>query len=417
MIFGEKMKKASSVELHKLKKELEVLEGKVGKGTELVSLYIPPDKNLNDVMSHMKDEYSQAANIKSARTRKNVQTALEVIMQRLKLIKSTPENGLVLLVGTIPRGIKDKIEVYMIHPPERLITYIYHCNSRFLLDPLKEMLEEKGTYGLLVLDRNEATVGLLRGKVIDIVKRMTSNVPGKHGRGGQSQRRFERLIEIAAHEYFKRVGEYASEVFMNTPDLRGIILGGPGPTKEFFYNEGYLHPKVQEKILEVVDTSYTDDFGIRELVDKSHKVFKDLEVTKEKKLVQKFLQEVVKDNGLAAYGEKEVRDLLKMGAVDTLLYSEDVESFRAKISCSNCGHEETRTVRDIKKLEEKISSEECPKCGENALGVDDFKSTLDELSEIAESTGATVEVISTDTEEGQQLKAFGGIAAILRFRP
>src|SRR3972149_7413121 len=146
------MTKASSVELHKLRRELGVLEEKKGKGTELVSLYIPYEKNLADVMSQMREEYSQAMNIKSARTRKNVQSALEVIMQRLKMIKEVPENGIVLLVGTIPRGIKDKIEVYMITPPAPIVTYVYHCDSQFLLGTIKEMLTEKGAYGLLVLD-------------------------------------------------------------------------------------------------------------------------------------------------------------------------------------------------------------------------------------------------------------------------
>jgi len=73
-----------------------------------------------------------------------------------------------------------------------------------------------------------------------------SRVPRKHGRGGQSQRRFERLIEIAAHEYFKKIGEMASEVFLNQEDLRGVIVGGPGPTKEYFLNEGYLHHEIQK---------------------------------------------------------------------------------------------------------------------------------------------------------------------------
>lgn len=156
-----------------------------------------------DVMNHMRQEYSQAMNIKSARTRKNVQSALEVIMQRLKLFKKPPEHGMAIFVGTIPRGTKDKMEVYIVEPPEPLKTYIYRCDSQFLLDPIKEMLEEKRTYGLLVVDRSEATIGLLKGKRIEVVKKITSNVPRKHGRGGQSQRRFERLIEIAAHEYFK----------------------------------------------------------------------------------------------------------------------------------------------------------------------------------------------------------------------
>lgn len=411
------MAKSSSLELHKIKKELEVLEGKKGKGTELISLYIPPDKNLNDVMSQMRDECSQAANIKSTRTRKNVQSALEVIMQRLKLIKKTPENGLVMFVGMIPRGIKDRMEVHLLEPPQMIVTYIYRCDSEFLLDPIKEVLEEKGAYGLLVVDRGEATIGILRGKRMDTVKKIPSTVPRKHGRGGQSQRRFERLIEIAAHEYFKRVGGHASEIFMNTPDLRGVILGGPGPTKEFFYNEKYLHPKVQDMIVDTVDTSYTDEFGLGEIVDKSPDLFKGLEVIKEKELASRFLQEVVKDHGLAAYGEKEVRKYLQMGAIDTLLFSEAVESFTANVSCSNCEYRDARSTKDLKALEKQLVKMPCPDCSEKSLGMDGFKSTLDEFTALAESTGAKVEVISTETEEGQQLMAFGGIVAILRFKP
>ncbi len=409
-------KAASSVEIHKLKKELEVLEQKKGKGTELVSLYIPPKKKIYDVISQMRDEYSQASNIKSARTRKNVQSALEIIMQRLKTIKEVPENGIVMFVGTIPRGTKDKMEIYMINPPEEVVTYIYHCNSQFYLDTIRDMLSEKGTYGLLVVDRSEATIGFLKGKRVEIAKHINSNVPRKHGRGGQSQRRFERLIEIAAHEYFKKVGEQASNVFMNTPDLKGVLLGGPGPTKEFFYNEGYLHHEIQKKIIDVIDTSYTDEFGITELVDNAKELFRDLDVTKEKNLVQRFLKEVVKDNGLAAYGETEIRQCLTKGAVDTLLVSEDVESFRVVITCSSCDYRTDKTVKNVKEYENTLSTKKCPSCGEMGLGVDEFKSTLDEFTEMVDSTGARIEVISSETEEGQQLKAFGGLAAILRYR-
>jgi peptide chain release factor subunit 1 len=410
------MGKSSSLALHKLKKELEILEGKKGRGTELISLYIPPDKNLDSVMSQMRDEASQASNIKSTRTRKNVQSALEVIMQRLKLITKTPDNGLVLFVGTIPHGIKDKMEVHMLEPPQELITYIYRCDSEFLLDPIKDTLAEKGAYGLLVVDRGEAAIGILKGKRLNVVKKINSNVPRKHGRGGQSQRRFERLIEEAAHEYFKRVGEHASEIFMNTPDMRGVILGGPGPTKEYFYNEKYLHPHVQEKIVDTVDTSYTDEFGLSEIVDKSPDLFKGLDVIKEKDLMRKFLSEVVKARGLAGYGEKEVRRLLLMGAVATLLISEDLESFNASIVCSRCGHAFNKTTKSVKKLKSELEKKQCESCNEKGLGIDEVTSTIDEFTEMAESTGADVEVISTETEEGQQLVAFGGIAAILRFK-
>lgn len=409
--------KTSSVEIHRLKKELEYLESKKGKGTELITIYIPPDKDLNDVMSHMRKEHSQAMNIKSARTRKNVQSALDVIMQRLKMLKSPPENGLVLLAGTIPYDTKDKMEVYMFEPPQPLQTYIYHCDSYFLLDQVKEMLEEKRAYGLLLVDRSEATVGLLRGKRLETLKKMSSNVPRKHTKGGQSQRRFERLIEIAAHEYFKKVGSQASESFLAIPELEGVFVGGPGPTKEFFVDEGYLHHEVEKKVIDIIDTSYTDEYGLKELVEKASSKFEEMEITREKELVQGFLKEVIKDHGLAAYGTKEVREMLEVGAVKVLLFSEDVESYKVKLRCSSCRYREERTVKDLNRFRSELSKLPCENCSEKNLNLDSYRSTLDELEELADSTGAKIEIISSETEEGEQLKGFGGVAALLRFRP
>ena len=79
------MADVSSKELYEFKKALKELAQKKGRGTELVSVYIPPDKQLSDVGKHMRDELGQSANIKSKQTRKNVQSAIEVILQRIRL--------------------------------------------------------------------------------------------------------------------------------------------------------------------------------------------------------------------------------------------------------------------------------------------------------------------------------------------
>jgi peptide chain release factor subunit 1 len=388
------MTDVSSIDLHLLKKELEELEGKRGRGTELVSLYIPPDKNLDDVMSQMRDD-----------------------MQRLKIISNTGENGLILLVGTIPKGIQDKIEVHMITPPQPLATYRYHCNSQFYLQPIRDMLEERGTFGLLVMDRREATLGLLKGKNIDSLLRLTSNVPGKTHKGGQSQARYARLREIAAHEFFVRIAKHCEEVYLNMPRLKGLIIGGPGPTKDFFIKQEYLHHELQKKTLDVFDVSYTNEFGLSELVDAAKMLFSDMDINREKELMQRFLGEVIKDHGLAGYGDVEVRGLIETGAVETLLISEAHESHRVKVACQSCSFSEERTVKNLSTFEGEISNKNCPECNEQSLEIEEHKSSIEELAEKVKSRGGSVEVISTETEEGQQLVAFGGIGAILRFRP
>ncbi len=404
-----------SIKLYLFKKQLEYLEKKTGKGTELISLYIPPDRNLADVMNYLKEEYSQAANIKSSRTRKNVQAAIVSIMQRIKLFNKPPENGLVIFAGTISENNKEKLEIFLIEPIDKIRSFIYRCDSKFFLEPLKEMLTyKKDAYGLLVLDRGEATIGILKGKNITIVKHIESNVPRKHGKGGQSQRRFERLIEQAAHEYFKRVAEKAKEIFSSIENLKGIIIGGPGPTKELFVKEGYLG-ELTKKVLDIVDTSYTDEYGIRELVDKAEKILKEEEINREKRLVRKFLEEVAKD-GLAIYGEKDVREAIENGYADIVLISEKYEKYRVKISCKNCKYEKYLTVENLEEFERRLSSTPCPKCNSNTLEIESYKTIIEELSELSEKTGAKVEIISTETEEGMQFLAFGGIGALLRYK-
>lgn len=408
------MTEISSKDLYEFKRTLQELADKKGRGTELVSVYIPPDKQVSDVAKHMREEMSQSANIKSKSTKKNVQSAIEVIIQRLRLFPKPPERGLVMFVGMIPRGGPgtEKMETYVFEPPESIQTYTYHCNSEFFLEPLQEMLGDKDVYGLAVLDRKEATIAILRGKRIDIVKTLTSGVPGKHKAGGQSQRRFDRVIELAAHEFLKRIGEHINDAWLPLPDLDGVVLGGPGHTKEEFLKGDYMNHEIKKKVITTVDTSYTGEFGIREVIDKSMDVLTEIDVMREKKLIQKFLHELVSDNGLASYGEKEVRQNLQMGAVEILLLSEDLNSKRISYECSVCGH----TSQYTSKNSESESEQTCNSCNEK-MKVVESKDVIDDFVEMSEEVGSEVEIVSTETEEGMQLlRAFGGIGAVLRYR-
>jgi len=397
---------------YEFKRKLEELEKLKGRGTELITLYIPPDKNIADVASQLRSELSQASNIKSKQTRTNVMAGLEAILQRLKFFKKPPEHGMVIISGVVEVNGKQKHITEIIEPPEPVPLYKYHCDSTFYLEPLKEMLKEKKLYGLIVIDRREATVGILKGKRIEALNYTTSMVPGKHRQGGQSSVRFERLREIAIHEFYKKVGEKASEALLPYKDeLLGILIGGPSPTKEEFYEGEYLHHELQRKIIGLFDVSYTDESGLYELVEKAEDVLQELDLMKEKRLMNRFLKEVARD-GLAAYGEEEVRRYIALGAVDTLLLSEDLRLERVKYRCPACGKEKEETVK------ESVSSP--PICERDGIAMEEVerRDIVLELSELAESMGAKVEFLSTESEEGAMLyNAFGGIAAILRFRP
>jgi peptide chain release factor subunit 1 len=254
----------------------------------------------------------------------------------------------------------------------------------------------------------------LKGKKETILGHLTSGVPGKHKAGGQSQRRFDRVIEDLAHQFLKRIGDHMNETFLPLKDdLKGIIIGGPGFTKKDFYDGDYLQYELKNKVISIVDTSYTGEEGIREVIARAADDLENLDVMHEKKLVQKFIHELRKDKGLCSYGENQVRNNLIMGAVDTLLLSEDLTSMRKKFTCTNCGQEKDITVKT--QAEADNLNEKCPNCNDT-LKETDSMDLADEFVELAEEMNTDVEFISTETEEGTQIyRAFGGIAAILRY--
>jgi peptide chain release factor subunit 1 len=248
---------------------------------------------------------------------------------------------------------------------------------------------------------------------------MYSGVSGKTRAGGQSARRYERLREMQLNEYFTRVGTHANEIFLPIETLKGIILAGPGPTKYDFEKGDYLNYQLKNKILDVVDTAYVEEQGVKEVVEKAPEIMRKVRYIEEKQIMQKFLYEVGHDTGLVTYGEAEVRRLLEMGAVRTLLLSEVVDLTRVTVKCNACGYQEQHTVKNlnIQDFEQSLSGKSCPQCSAPSLSVVEKQDIIDDLAQIAEVSSTEVEVISTETEEGQMLKnAFGGIAALLRFK-
>ncbi|RLF52511.1 MAG: peptide chain release factor 1 [Thermoplasmata archaeon] len=392
---------------YKFKKKLEELKSIKGQHTELISLYIPPNRRISDVMNHLRDEYAQSSNIKSKQTRKNVLSAIESIMARLRYFKEPPPNGMVFFVGMV--GEPPKLVAEIVEPPVPINIYLYRCDSQFYTEPLEKMLEEKDIYGLLLIDRRECTIGFLIGSRIELAAYLTSRVPGKHKKGGQSQRRFERLTEIADHEWFSKAGEKANQLFLEKGDnLKGVLVGGPGPTKREFVNGNYLDYRIKKKIVGLYDTGYTDEYGLRELVNAAANDLEELDVIKEQKLMKRFLNEIRKDSGLAIYGEEEVRKALEMGALEVVMISDALQKYKIKAICKNCGYEINDVVEnlDIK----------CPKC-QLPMEIVEKKDIVEEYAELAEKSSTQFEIIGRETEEGEILyKAFGGIAGILRYK-
>lgn len=360
---------AATEKLH-LKKVIADLKSHKAPHTEFVSVYIPAGYEMTKIIQHLSEEQGTASNIKSASTRKNVQSALEKMIQHLRVIEKTPPNGLAIFSGNVAAGEgKQDLRVWSFEPPVPLNIRMYRCDKIFVTDILEEMIVEHNAYGLVVLDRRDANLALLKGKTIIPLQKTHSEVPGKFKAGGQSAQRFARLREGAYKEHFKKIAEYMKNQFLPLGNnLKGIIIGGPGTTVNDFLGHDYLTGDIKKKILGTRDLSYTGDFGLQELLEKADDLLAEEEISFEKKAVQDFFQHMLDTPKKITYGEKETLKALEMNAVDILLLSENLP-------------------------EDKIFS----------------------FEEKAQAGGAKVKIISVETREGAQLKEMGGIVAILRF--
>jgi peptide chain release factor subunit 1 len=415
--------KWDSVKRYRLTKMLNELSSITGHGTELVTVYIPPRRQIFDIISQLRNEAGTASNIKSDLTRTHVQDALSRTIEHLKLFKETPENGIVVFCGAIPTGKgigTEKIELYSVTPPKPVQINLYRCDDHFWTDHLKDMMKDDKAIGILAIDTQEAGLGILTGDRWEVIDSLTSGVAGKHRQGGQSARRFERLRDNELNEYYHRIGEHSQKVFINQFNVKGIIVGGPGPTKENFLKEEYLDYRLQNNVIATLDTSYSGDEGVREIIDKVNDrgVMTEYRLMEEKRIIKRFMSEVHSGKGLGIYGLSDVIRSLKNGTVEMVIVTDDIDYMHFQAKCKRCGNVQEKFVErhDLQKLKQEIISRPCPSC--NTIDLESTEEDIvDYLEELAIMTGAKLEVISAKTEEGTQLASLGKIGAILRFKP
>jgi len=337
--------------------------------TTLLSLYVPPGRPISDVLSLLRQELSITDNIKLKRTKDAVQTALTMAIERISMLQKTPENGLVVFCG---RNYEDGKEICMMFsPPEPIQAYYYRTDKQFHTEFLEEIIEEKDVYGLIIIERDETTIGILRGSQVEVLDNFMSYIPGKHHKGGQSQRRFERIIEQMVEEFYKKVAERVKELlepYLQEKKLKGIIVGGPGYSKKDFIKGDYLDHRFKSLVLpQLIDVSYQGEAGLRELVMRASEYIQGHRYVETIRKVEELKIHMARDDGLAVFGN-EVKLAAEMGTLAVLIVVE--------------GHPE-----------------------------------LEELKKLAEKSGAEVVVVPSKMPEGEWVsKSFGGIAGVLRFK-
>ena len=413
------MATTNSVKQHKLRKLIAWLSDKEGRGMEFISLYIPREKSIDEIVAILKEE-SDSVVMKSESGRERLQDALKNLVQHLKLQKEIPENGLAIFAGTFVANDPESevLNVEEIVPPEPITAYLYEVDDHFQLEPLRKMLRDPRVVGLVAMDSKEASFGILNGERLELIENITSGIHGKSGKGGSSQRRYERERDMAVTYFFHRVAEHAAKAFLENHKVTVLIVGGPGTTKEDFVKGDFLHYELKNALLDIVDTQSAGREGVKEVLGKSSEELKNMCAPEQKRTVQRLLADIGKQDGLAIYGLDSVLNALKNGEVEVALVTDSTDMIEIVVMCKRCGLSRAKIVNNKEKVQavQEMISRPCEKCNAVEYEVEE-KDIIDVLEDVASQTDARVEVISTESEEKAKLTALGGFAALLRYRP
>ncbi|CAD6585312.1 MAG: Polypeptide release factor (eRF1) in translation termination [Tremellales sp. Tagirdzhanova-0007] len=403
-------------QIWRYRKLLNMLAQSRGAGTSCITLILPPRTQISQWSGMLTAEYGTASNIKSRVNRLSVLSAITSTQQKLKLFNRVPDNGLCVFVGTVlnEEGKEKKIS-FALTPFKPINTSLYLCDSRFHVEALAELLESDSKWGFIIIDGNGSLFGTLSGNTREIVHKFTVDLPKKHGRGGQSALRFSRLREEARRNYVRKVAELAVQHFITNDkvNVAGLVLAGSAELKTDLSGSDLFDPRLLAKVVKVVDVSYGGENGFNQAIELAADSLANVKFVQEKRLIQKYFDEIALDTGKYCFGITDTLKALDMGAVETLIVWENLEITR-NILRNAAGEEiivhSTPTDKDRDKFMDKATGLEMEIAAE-------AQPLLEWFAEKYKDFGATLEFVTNKSQEGSQfVKGFGGIGGVMRYK-
>lgn len=417
MVEGQETDK--NIEICKIKKLIKALEAARGNGTSMISLIMPPRDQISRVTKMLGDEFGTASNIKSRVNRQSVLGAITSAQQRLKLYSKVPPNGLVLYTGTIVTDDgKEKKVTIDFEPFKPINASLYLCDNKFHTEALNELLESDDKFGFIVMDGNGTLFGTLSGNTREVLHKFTVDLPKKHGRGGQSALRFARLRMEKRHNYVRKTAELATQFYINPstsqPNVSGLILAGSADFKTELSQSDMFDPRLQAKILNVVDVSYGGENGFNQAIELSSEILSNVKFVQEKRLIGKYFDEISQDTGKYVFGVEDTLKALEMGAVEILIVWESLDVSRYTLKNSVTGEIVIKHLSKDGELDQNNFRDQGSKA---ELEVQDKASLLEWFANEYKNFGCTLEFVTNKSQEGSQFcRGFGGIGGLLRYQ-
>merc|ERR1711976_918376 len=295
-------------------------------------------------------------------------------------------------------------------------TSSYLCDNKFHTEALTELLESDEKFGFIVMDGNGSLFGTLQGNTRDVLHKFTVDLPKKHGRGGQSALRFARLRMEKRHNYVRKVAETAVQLFIvnDKVTVSGLILAGSADFKTELSQSDMFDPRLQAKVLKIVDVSYGGENGFNQAIELSAECLANVKFIQEKKLIGKYFDEISQDTGKYCFGVDDTLKALEMGAVETLICWENLDIQRVTLKNHASGEEK---ILFLNSEQEKDKTHFMDQETGVELELEENMPLLEWLANNYKNFGAALEIITDRSQEGSRfVKGFGGIGGILRYK-
>ncbi|KAI3849282.1 hypothetical protein MKX03_001681 [Papaver bracteatum] len=269
-------------------------------------------------------------------------------------------------------------------------------------------------FGFIVMDGNTALFGILSGNLSEILHKFTTDLPSKHGRGGQSALpRTEKC-----HDYVRRTAELATQFYINPatshPNVSGLILARSGDFKKKSSQYGMFDPRLQAKILKVVDVSCGGENGFNQAIKLSSEVLANFKCVQEALLIGKYFQEIEQDTGKYVLGFKDTLKAFQIGAIKTLIVWENLDINRYVLKDSVTGK---TSIRHFSKAEENDQSNFRDLTNNAEVKVLDKRSLLEWFAIKYKQFGCDLEIVTDKSQEGSQFcRGYGGIGGVLHYQ-
>jgi len=224
------------------------------------------------------------------------------------------------------------------------------------------------------------------------------------------------LRDEKRHNYVRKVAEHAVQHFITADkvNVNGLVLAGSADFKTELGQSDMFDLRLAAKIIKVVDVSYGGENGFNQAIELAAESLSNVKFVQEKKLIQKYFDEISQDSGKYCFGIEDTLKALELGAVETLIVWENLDITRYILR--NAAGEEVilynnkEQDKDTSKFTDKSTGTEMEQTSEP-------QSLLEWFADKYKEFGANLEFVTNRSQEGAQfVKGFGGIGGLLRYK-